>query len=226
MHELADGDWLERLYTEFTVAPVVILLASRPELADSARLRQLGVRRVLLKPINHTSLKITLAEELSYVGPAPSNGRRLEQSPLRCLVAEDNVINTKVLVGMLQKLGVDCTAVGNGQEAVEACQRQDYDIVLMDCDMPIMDGWEATRRIREIHNNRGRLPTPIIALTANTIAELGERARQPLMDAHLVKPIHLLELQALLERWTGRTLHARALVPGNPDALGAAPSTL
>jgi two-component system, sensor histidine kinase RetS len=76
----------------------------------------------------------------------------------------------------------------------------------MDCDMPIMDGWEATRRIREIQTNRGRTPMPIIALTANTVAELGERGRQPLMDAHLVKPIHLLELQTLLERWTGKAI--------------------
>jgi two-component system, sensor histidine kinase RetS len=205
MPELADGEWLQRLRTEINQLPVVILLASRPELAGSERLRQLGVRRVLLKPINHTSLKITLAEELG-ADPAAVREPQSRQTPIRCLVAEDNVINTKVLTGMLHKLGVDCTAVSNGQEAVEACQRQDYDIVLMDCDMPIMDGWEATRRIREIHTNRNRPPTPIIALTANTVAELGERARQPLMDAHLVKPIHLLELQALLERWTGKII--------------------
>jgi CheY-like chemotaxis protein len=73
----------------------------------------------------------------------------------------------------------------------------------MDCDMPVMDGWEATRRIREVSDNRGLTPPPIIALTANTLEELGERARQPLMDAHLVKPIHLQELRLLIERWTG-----------------------
>ena len=207
MQELADGNWLERLQGEIDQLPVVILLASR-ELAGAERLRRLGVRRVLLKPINHTSLKITLAEELSYPGQPAFKNPDLRNAPIRCLVAEDNAINTKVLVGMLNRLGVECTAVGNGLEAVEACQRQDYDIVLMDCDMPIMDGWEATRRIRETHANRGRPPTPIIALTANTLAELGERARQPLMDAHLVKPIHLLELRVLLERWTGKLVRS------------------
>jgi CheY-like chemotaxis protein len=205
MQELEDGKWLERLRAEISAPPALILLASRPDLAGSKRLRRLGVRRVLLKPINHTSLKITLAEELSPP-PAPLPKSPLNSAPLRCLVAEDNVINTKVLLGMLHKLGVECTAAANGQEAVEACQRQDYDIVLMDCDMPIMDGWEATRRIREIDGNRGRPATPIIALTANTVAELAERARQPLMDAHLVKPVHLLELQSVLERWTGKTV--------------------
>lgn len=206
MQELIDGEWLERLRTELEQLPVVILLTSRAELAGSEHLRQLGVRRALLKPINHTSLKITLAEELGYSGQPAAQTLKSGQAPIRCLVAEDNVINTKVLVGMLQKLGVECTAVGNGQEAVEACQRRAYDIVLMDCDMPIMDGWEATSRIREIQSNRGATPTPIIALTANTVAELGERARQPLMDAHLVKPIHLLELKSLLERWTGKAV--------------------
>lgn len=207
MQELVDGNWLERLHAEIDRLPVVILLANR-ELAGSEGLRRLGVRRVLLKPVNHTSLKITLAEELSYPGQPAFKNPDLRRTPIRCLVAEDNAINTKVLVGMLQRLGVECTAVVNGLEAVEACQRHDYDIVLMDCDMPIMDGWEATRRIRETHANRGRLPTPIIALTANTVAELGERARQPLMDAHLVKPVHLLELRALLERWTGKVIGA------------------
>lgn len=211
MQELEDGNWLERLHAEIDQLPVVIMLASR-ELAGVERLRRLGVRRMLLKPINHTSLKITLAEELSYPGQPAFKNPDLRYAPIRCLVAEDNAINTKVLLGMLNRLGVECTAVGNGLEAVEACQRQDYDIVLMDCDMPIMDGWEATRRIRETHANRGRPPTPIIALTANTLAELGERARQPLMDAHLVKPIHLLELRALLERWTGK------LVPASEEA--------
>jgi CheY-like chemotaxis protein len=78
----------------------------------------------------------------------------------------------------------------------------------MDCDMPVMDGWEATRCIREVCNNRGTAAPPIIALTANTLDELGERARQPLMDAHLVKPVHLHELRLLLERWTGRPIVA------------------
>ena len=122
---------------------------------------------------------------------------------MRCLMAEDNIINAKVLAGMLHKLGVEHVAVGNGQEAVEACQRENFDIILMDCDMPVMDGWEATRLIREVSSNRGLNSPPIIALTANTLEELGERARQPLMDAHLVKPIHLQELRLLLERWTG-----------------------
>jgi CheY-like chemotaxis protein len=201
--EALEDEWLERL-CGIANQPVLILLASRTP-NESERLARLGVRRVLLKPINHTSLRLTLEEELNYREQRqPSRSATLERVPLRCLAAEDNVINARVLVGMLEKLGVETTLVGNGQQAVEACQRHDFDIVLMDCDMPIMDGWEAARRIREVQGNRGVGPVPIIALTANTVEELGERARHPVMDAHLVKPINLRELRALLERWTGR----------------------
>lgn len=201
--EFADGSWLQRLAEEIAPQPlpVVLMLTSRPQLEDSDHLHKLGVRRVLLKPINHATLKITLVEELKHRTPQPSAERMAR--PLRCLMAEDNIINAKVLAGMLHKLGVEHVAVGNGQEALEACQREHFDIILMDCDMPVMDGWEATRCIREVCSNRGVVAPPIIALTANTLEELGERARQPLMDAHLVKPIHLHELRLLLERWTG-----------------------
>lgn len=201
--EFADGSWLQRLTQEIAPQPlpVVLMLTSRPQLEDSDNLYQLGIRRVLLKPINHATLKITLVEELKHRAQQPSTEPMTR--PLRCLMAEDNIINAKVLAGMLHKLGVEHIVVSNGQEALEACQRDQFDIILMDCDMPVMDGWEATRRIREVCSNRGVAAPPIIALTANTLEELGERARQPLMDAHLVKPIHLHELRLLLERWTG-----------------------
>ena len=208
--ELAEEEWFGRLLDTATPAPVLILLCSQPTLPDDERLRALGVRRLLTKPINQTSLRLTLEEELAYAEqprPAPATPNR---APLRCLVAEDNVINARVLLGMLEKLGAQATVVNNGQQAVEAIQRQSFDIVLMDCDMPIMDGFEAAKRIREVHGNRGLAPVPIIALTANTLEELGERARQPVMDAHLVKPIHLRELRELLERWSGRTVEAAA----------------
>ena len=200
MPELQQSDWFQRLQ-ETPPAPIVLLLSSQ---ASETRRGELGARRVLLKPVNNHSLKIALIEEFKRrekprAAPTPSDAK-----PIRCLYAEDNIINAKVLAGMLGKLGVIAVGVDNGQEAVEAVQRDRFDIVLMDCDMPVMDGWEASKRIREIFHNRGTPAIPIIALTANTVEELGERARQPLMDAHLVKPIHLQELRALLENWTGK----------------------
>lgn len=205
MPELQQHDWIERMHAEIATPPLLLLLSSHPEF-DNAELLKLGVRHVLVKPINHNSLKITLAEEFKHRAKPTRAPQRQREQTIRCLFAEDNVINSKVLAGMLTKLGVDFNSVENGLDAVEACQREIYDIVLMDCDMPVMDGWEASRRIRESYENRGLTPMPIIALTANTVAELGERARQPVMDAHLVKPINLQDLRNLLERWTGKTV--------------------
>jgi hypothetical protein len=205
MPELQQHDWIERMHAEIATPPLLLLLSSHPEF-DNAELLKLGVRHVLVKPINHNSLKITLAEEFKHRAKPMRAPQRQREQTIRCLFAEDNVINSKVLAGMLTKLGVDFNAVENGLDAVEACQREIFDIVLMDCDMPVMDGWEASRRIRESYENRGLTPMPIIALTANTVEELGERARQPVMDAHLVKPINLQDLRNLLERWTGKTI--------------------
>lgn len=203
MPELQHCDWLPRVHAEIGPEPLIILLSSKAELHPVLP-HALNVRRVLLKPVNHTSLKITLIEEFKQRAQRALPAPRASNQPIRCLFAEDNMINAKVLAGMLGKLGVDYTATSNGQEAVEACQRDRFDIVLMDCDMPVMDGWEASQRIREMFENRSMPAIPIIALTANTVEELGERARQPVMDAHLVKPIRLQSLRELLEQWTGK----------------------
>jgi CheY-like chemotaxis protein/signal transduction histidine kinase len=200
--ELRQNDWAQRLHNEIKPAPIIICLSSDPVHDATAQL--LNSRRVLVKPINHTSLKITLIEAFKQREQRLLPVSRTRQGAIRCLFAEDNLINAKVLAGMLDKLGVTYTAASNGQEAVEACRRDRFDIVLMDWDMPVMDGWEASRRIREMFENRGMSSMPIIALTANTVEELGERARQPVMDAHLVKPVQLQNLRELLEQWTGK----------------------
>ncbi len=200
--ELHQGDWTPRLRDEIGPTPIIIFLSSEPE--HSGNLQLHNTQRVLLKPINHTSLKIALIEAFKQreqrLLPAP----RARNEPIHCLFAEDNLINATVLASLLDKLGVVYTATSNGQEAVDACRRDRFDIVLMDCDMPVMDGWEASRRIREIFESRGIPSIPIIALTANTVEELGERARQLAMDAHLVKPVLLQSLRELLEQWTGK----------------------
>lgn len=204
MPELTQSDWFQRLHD---VQPdAIALLLSSQTATLNFHLRDANVRRVLLKPVNNNSLKITLIEEFKRREQPAQLPAIRDAKPIHCLFAEDNIINAKVLAGMLDKLGVITVGVENGQQAVEAVQRGHFDIVLMDCDMPVMDGWEASERIREIFRNRGLPAIPIIALTANTVEELGERARQPLMDAHLVKPIHLQELRALLENWTGKII--------------------
>jgi two-component system, sensor histidine kinase RetS len=209
--ELRQSEWAQRLRYEVEPWPIVILLSSEPRNSADASPRDL--RRVLLKPVNHTSLKITLIEAFKQREQCLLPASRVRNEPIRCLFAEDNLINAKVLAGMLDKLGVVYTATSNGQEAVDACHRNRFDIVLMDGDMPVMDGWEASRRIRELFENRGEPSIPIIALTANTVEELGERARQLVMDAHLVKPIRLQSLRELLEQWTGKIVTLPSELP-------------
>ncbi|MCY1455948.1 Sensor histidine kinase RcsC [compost metagenome] len=111
---------------------------------------------------------------------------------------EDNPVNQLVAKGMLQKLGCEVRVAGNGERALSILKEEEFDLVLMDCNMPIMDGYEATRLIR----NSGNWPDlPIIALTANVLPEERERCRAAGMDDYLAKPFHRDELVAILERW-------------------------
>ncbi|MFT3931825.1 MAG: response regulator [Spongiibacteraceae bacterium] len=202
--DLESSDWLQRLHNEIHPLPMTIFLSS--DANENALARAIDSRRVLLKPINHANLKITLIEELKRREQRRLPTSHKRSDPIRCLFAEDNSLNAEVLSSMLDRLGVIYTATSNGQEAVDACQRGNFDIILMDWDMPVMDGWEASRRIREIFAVRNQASIPIITLTANTVEELGERARQSVADAHLVKPIQLNNLRELLEHWTGKVI--------------------
>jgi PAS domain S-box-containing protein len=119
--------------------------------------------------------------------------------PPRVLVAEDNPINRKVVMAMLDKLGYRGDAVGNGLEAVEACARTHYDLVLMDCMMPEMDGYRATAWVRQREAPGKR--TPIVALTASTAPGDREKCFAAGMDGYLSKPISLRMLDETLRRW-------------------------
>jgi CheY-like chemotaxis protein len=125
-------------------------------------------------------------------------GRLAAELPMRILIAEDNVINQQVIQYILQKLGYTPTIVTNGQEAVEASSSTDFDIILMDLQMPEMDGLEATRLIRE--RNTAYQPV-IIALTANAMEGDEEVCLEAGMDDYLGKPVKLEEVIDKLRRW-------------------------
>ncbi len=119
------------------------------------------------------------------------------RSKFRILVAEDNAINREVILAQLGKLGYRASAVVNGARAVEAVAAGDFSLVLMDCQMPVMDGFEATRRIRQ----SARAELPIIAITADAMPADRERAIAEGMNDYLAKPIDLRPLAELLARW-------------------------
>ena len=122
----------------------------------------------------------------------------------RILVVEDNIANIKVAVRMIERLGYRADMAGNGLEAVSALGKLDYDAVLMDCQMPDMDGYEATRQIRRREQgNKERRHTPIIAMTASAMSGDRERCLAAGMDDYISKPIKLHVVAAVLERWLG-----------------------
>jgi CheY-like chemotaxis protein len=122
-------------------------------------------------------------------------------SDFRILVAEDNSISTKVIRGMLGKLNLQPDTASNGEEALQAMKAQRYDLVLMDCEMPILDGFSATQQLRAWEVGNQRVRTPVVALTAHILAEHKERARQAGMDGHMAKPVELSQLRDLIEHW-------------------------
>jgi CheY-like chemotaxis protein len=143
------------------------------------------------------------AEAPAALARAQSAGSIAAGAPrsLRILVAEDNAVNQRVAVRMLEKAGHRVDLVSNGREAVEALGRKPYDLVLMDCLMPQMDGFEATRAIRAAEVGTVR-HVPIVALTANAMQRDREECLAAGMDDYLTKPFTKQALTTALERWT------------------------
>jgi signal transduction histidine kinase/DNA-binding response OmpR family regulator len=159
---------------------------------------------VLSKPVRQGLLRDALVQVLlrgtpgSVKGEGPMPVRRVRG---RVLVAEDNPVNQKVACGMLMRLGIEPDLVENGAEAIERLTCERYDAVLMDMQMPVLDGIEATRQWREREHREERRRTPIIAMTANAMATDREACLDAGMDDYLAKPVKLAELRATLARW-------------------------
>jgi two-component system, sensor histidine kinase RetS len=175
--------------------------------------RNSGIKRILAKPVAGYTLKTTLADELNQRNKGLSISQHLPTGPtlpvkvpsdFRILVAEDNSISTKVIRGMLGKLNLQPDTASNGEEALQAMKAQRYDLVLMDCEMPILDGFSATQQLRAWEVGNQRIRTPVVALTAHILAEHKERARQAGMDGHMAKPVELSQLRDLIEHWVAQ----------------------
>jgi CheY-like chemotaxis protein len=122
-----------------------------------------------------------------------------------CLRAEDNPVNQKVMLGMLQRLAIEPTVVADGRQAVDALAETSFDLVLMDCQMPTMDGFEATREIRKRLTDRRPV---IVAVTANAMAGDAADCLAAGMDDYISKPISVRELRRVLAPWLGQDENA------------------
>jgi len=187
----------------------IIMLTSIGLRGDAQIVKKCGISAYLTKPVRQSDLYSSL---LTLIGM----GRNKEPQQLitrhslaeeekwygiNILVAEDDKVNQAVAVGMLKKYGCTVSIANNGKQAVEIFLKESPDIVLMDCQMPEMDGYQATRKIRE-HEKELNIKTPIIALTANALEGDKEKCLSAGMDDYLKKPFKAGELQGIMDQWS------------------------
>ncbi|MBW2355139.1 MAG: response regulator, partial [Deltaproteobacteria bacterium] len=201
----------------------LLILTSVVERGDAKKFKNLGCSAYLTKPVRQSQLLDALAEALVEV---EKPGEEAEEKPSRpdiitrhslgegvargsrILLAEDNVVNQKVAMKILEKGGHRIDAVANGREALEALHRVQYDIVLMDVQMPEMDGYAATREIRSPDSPVRNIP--VIAMTAHAIKGDREKCLAAGMDDYISKPVRPKELLEIVQRWAGKqVLHPK-----------------
>jgi PAS domain S-box-containing protein len=191
---------------------LMLLTSSGPESVRAAQAS--GVNTCLMKPVRADMLQRFLEQVVSVPGDAPSRQPEVSlPSPdvidaavtanarliKRVLVAEDNPVNQLVAKKMLERIGYRADVAANGKEAVDAVSRAPYDVVFMDCQMPEMDGYEATRHIRKLQGSAGK--TLVIAMTANALLGDREKCIASGMDDYLFKPVTQVALGKVLEKW-------------------------
>jgi two-component system, sensor histidine kinase and response regulator len=185
----------------------LVLLTSSGQRSDVTRFEELGFAGFLLKPVALRELAACL--EIVLSGNAKDWHSRtqpivtLAKVPNRghILLAEDNAVNEKVATHTLRRLGYEVHAVGNGREAVIAWKTGRFDLILMDCQMPVLDGYEATREIRSLEAGAQRIP--IVALTAHAMKDDDLKCKAAGMDDHLTKPLDRERLRGCLEQFMG-----------------------
>ncbi len=184
----------------------LVLLSSNGLDAWTEQTVQADIQGVLHKPVRQADLYKTLYRLLSPTADPNSQPpilpvTRLPRFTGRVLVAEDNPVNQEMALAVLSVLSCQGEVAANGQEAVEAVARTAYDLILMDCQMPVLDGFAATAAIRRWEHAQGRPHLPIVALTANIVKGFREQCLAGGMDDYLSKPFTQEQLAAMLDRW-------------------------
>ncbi|HKB35523.1 MAG TPA: response regulator [Gemmataceae bacterium] len=198
----------------------LVMLTSAGQPGDIARCRELGIATYLMKPVKQSELLSAIRTALSRGQPrgepAPPAQRPMCPRPLRVLVAEDNPINQVLAVRLLEKEGHTVMLAHHGKEALAVLQKEPFDLVLMDIEMPEMDGLEVTARIRQQEQGTGR-HVPILAMTAHALKGDRERCLAAGMDGYLGKPIHACELSEAIATLSSSFTPAQgAALPRDP----------
>jgi signal transduction histidine kinase/CheY-like chemotaxis protein len=215
MPEMDGVELAQRIRIDARFATLRLIMLSSRDFNESASEHVHLFAAILPKPLRRSQLFGSLSRAMnsavgaagddSLVGPAPSAGPRAAGPKI--LVVEDNPVNREVAVGMVESLGCAAVSTENGRLAIEAMNGGIYDVVLMDCQMPVMDGLTATAEIRRRERGTNRARVPIIALTANAMEGDRERCLAAGMDDFLSKPFTQQQLATLLKRWLAlRTL--------------------
>ena len=210
---------------------ILVLMTSIGKRGDAKRLEKIGFVGYLTKPVKQSQLYDCLVtvsglrNETALEQPLSIFTRHTicekQQRTARILLAEDNITNQKVALSTLKKFGYSADVVENGKEAVEAFKKIPYDIVLMDCQMPVMDGYEATNEIRkwektlkdgsahcsdsDLESTTGSKRVPIIAMTAHALKGDREKCLNAGMDDYITKPIHPKKMCDVIEKWLNET---------------------
>jgi PAS domain S-box-containing protein len=186
----------------------VILLTGLDATISAEEMQNLNIAQCVIKPIHSAKLceAMSVVIEKNHMQAnkfIASQEKSLEESTAQILLAEDNDLNKQVALRILKKLGYEADAVKNGVEALKAVQKHAYELVLMDCQMPEMDGYTATEEIRKLEENKDK-HIPIIALTAHALKGDKDRCMQAGMDGYLSKPIDVRALSNTLQQWLGK----------------------
>ena len=206
MPETKGSDLVQQIAITPTVADVKLLLMTNQQMSDRDDLLLQGIAGYVAKPIKESMLYDAITTiikqdrpEVGAAAPAPEAGAVNPHLGCHILVAEDNRANQQVAVGMLHRLGCTIAVAATGIEALEAVERGRYDLILMDCHMPQMDGYEATRQIRALEADTQHIP--IIAMTANVLDGDKDKCIIAGMDDYLPKPLKFEVLWHKLQHW-------------------------
>jgi signal transduction histidine kinase/CheY-like chemotaxis protein len=202
----------KQLHNRFALfCPKLILISTETPLDDDGLARQYGINACLSRPYKDQALKATLlrtlVEDDVNEGAVSFTSSASIAASEKVLLVEDNVVNQKVTKMMMQKLGIEVVIAENGQVAVDLCQQQSFSLILMDCQMPVLDGFSATIAIRDIESVNQYIP--IVALTANALQGEREKCLAAGMDDFIYKPVSKPMLQSVIHKYLPLRLSAK-----------------